>query len=54
MTSEDEDYEDDENNQDRDDFEEDADERHSRMLQEITGLPGDAFVGNIFSFKILH
>nr|GME15954.1 U3 small nucleolar RNA-associated protein 14 homolog A-like [Ipomoea batatas] len=45
VTSEDEDYEDDENNQDRDDFEEDADERHSRMLQEITGLPGDAFVG---------
>ncbi|VFQ78061.1 unnamed protein product [Cuscuta campestris] len=53
VTSDDEDYEDDENNQDIDDVEEDAGERHSRMLQGITGLPSDAFAGKKKSNDII-
>lgn len=39
---------DDEGNEevDGDEVEEEDDGRHSRMLQEITGLPGDAFEGS--------
>ncbi|CAH9146993.1 unnamed protein product [Cuscuta epithymum] len=45
VTSDEEDYNDDEGYGDSDDAGEDADERHSRMLQGITGLPSDAFIG---------
>lgn len=47
MPSDDDDEEDDGFGEDRNGDEEENDGRHSRMLQEITGLPSDAFEGSI-------
>ena len=45
--NEDEDVDGTRENHEGGDLEEEDDGRHARMLQEITGLPSDAFEGNI-------